>query len=70
MQIVLGDPLARPSRSSENIDANGRVNIDDLYAYEATPVDINRSGAADAADRAVMLRVLRYNERPDVANRR
>jgi hypothetical protein len=70
MQIVLGDPLARPSRSSENIDANGRMNIDDLYAYEASPVDINRSGAADAADRAVMLRVLRYNERPDVANRR
>ena len=70
MQIVLGDPLARPLRSSENIDGNGRVNIDDLYAYEASPVDINRSGAADAADRAVMLRVLRYNERPDVANRR
>ena len=66
MQIVIGDPLARPMRSSENIDGNTRVNIDDLYAYDRAPVDINRSGAADAADRAILMRVLRYNERPDI----
>ncbi|MFZ4576611.1 MAG: hypothetical protein ACOYN0_19695, partial [Phycisphaerales bacterium] len=66
MQIVIGDPLARPMRSSENIDGNARINIDDLYAYDRAPVDINRSGTADAADRAILMRVLRYNERPDI----
>jgi len=70
MQMVLGDPLARAQRSSEDIDGNGRVDIDDLYAFERAPVDINRSGVADAADRAVLMRVLRYNERPDIQNRR
>jgi hypothetical protein len=70
MQMVLGDPLARAQRSSEDVDGNGRVDIDDLYAFERAPVDINRSGVADSADRAVLMRVLRYNEKPDVQNRR
>jgi hypothetical protein len=70
MHVVLGDPLARPSRKSEDINRDGRISIDDLYAWEQNPTDLNRSGAADAADRAVLLRVLRYNEKPDVTNRR
>lgn len=49
--IVVGDPLARASRSSEDIDGNGRVDINDLYAWHQNPVDINRDGNADIADK-------------------
>ena len=43
-QIVLGDPLARPRRDREDISASGAVTIDDLYAWQQTPVDLNNSG--------------------------
>lgn len=63
MQIVIGDPLARMDRSSEDITGDGRITIADLYAWESTPADINGSGAADAADRAILLRAIRAEER-------
>lgn len=53
-QMVVGDPLARPIRSVEDIDGDGDVDVDDLYAWNATPVDLNRSGAADAVDLAIL----------------
>ncbi len=49
-QVVIGDPLARPRRDREDVNANGRVTIDDLYAWQQTPVDLNNSGIADTAD--------------------
>lgn len=49
-QIVVGDPLATPRRDREDINSDGRVNIDDLYAWQAAPVDLNNSGSADAVD--------------------
>jgi len=49
-QIVVGDPLARPRRDREDVDANGRVNIDDLYRWQQTPVDLNNSGTSDDTD--------------------
>jgi hypothetical protein len=70
MHIVIGDPLARPSRSSEDIDQDQRVGIGDAYAFAVSPTDINRSGAADAADRAILYRTLRFYERSDLINRR
>ncbi len=62
--VVLGDPLARVTRSSEDVNRDGRVDIDDLYAWEQGRGvrDINRSGAADAADRNILLGVLRWGE--------
>jgi hypothetical protein len=65
-QIVIGDPLARAWRTSEDIDANARINIDDLYAWERTPVDVNRNGTTDSADRAFVVRAVRAWERADV----
>ncbi|MBY0312920.1 MAG: hypothetical protein K2W85_12690 [Phycisphaerales bacterium] len=53
-QIVVGDPLATPRRDREDINLDGRVNIDDLYAWQANPVDLNNSGSADAADLALL----------------
>jgi hypothetical protein len=60
--IVLGDPLARVVRSSEDIDADGQVTIDDVYAWQANPTDINRDGQANAADRDIILGVIRFFE--------
>jgi hypothetical protein len=68
--VVIGDPLARPSRTSEDVDGNGRVNINDLYAWSVNPTDIDRSGTADAGDKLVLLKTLRFYEHSDMINRR
>lgn len=49
-QVVIGDPLARPRRDREDINASSRVTIDDLYAWQQAPVDLNNSTVADTAD--------------------
>lgn len=64
-QIVVGDPLARAVRTSEDLNGDGRISIEDLYEWEASPTDINRSGQADSADRAYLLRAIRAWERQD-----
>ncbi len=70
MHTVIGDPLARPARTSEDTDNNQRPGIGDAYAFAANPTDINRSGAADTADRTLLYRTLRFYERSDLINRR
>lgn len=70
MQMVLGDPLARPFRTSEDINRDGRVDIDDLYAWEASPADVDRNGSTNAADRAFVVNALRSWERADMLTRR
>jgi len=64
-QFVIGDPLAKFGRSSEDVNTDGRFSIEDLQAWEASPTDINRSGSADSADRAILVRLLRLVERFD-----
>jgi hypothetical protein len=59
MHVVIGDPLARASRTSDDINGDGVVDIDDLYAIVRTPVDINRDGQADAADTALIEAAIR-----------
>lgn len=68
MQIVLGDPLARMDRNVEDLNADARVNVDDLYTWETLPAasparDINRNGVMNTADRALLLKSLRQGER-------
>ncbi|HYD00159.1 MAG TPA: hypothetical protein VEB22_02950 [Phycisphaerales bacterium] len=58
-QIVVGDPLARVVLSCQDIDGNALWDANDLYAWEGTGVtartrDVNRSGAADDADRRLV----------------
>jgi hypothetical protein len=65
-QMVLGDPLARIVRSSEDRDGNGRVDIEDLYAYEAAPADLNRTGGVTEADRAFMINAARSGRENDL----
>jgi len=63
MQVAVGDPLSRVQRSSEDINGDGAVNIDDLYAWEASPKDVYRNGTTDAADRLLVQRAIRSPER-------
>jgi hypothetical protein len=68
MQTSVGDPLARATRSSEDLSANQRISPDDAYAWQALPAgdpakDINRSGTADTADRQLILNSARAPER-------
>jgi hypothetical protein len=59
MHVVLGDPLARAIASSEDIDGDGDLDVDDLHAWERAPVDLNRDGMADDADRRLLTETLR-----------
>lgn len=75
MQMPVGDPLARMTRSNENLSGDMRVTSDDLYAWEALPAgssakDVNRSGVADAADRALVAASVRATERVNIMARR
>jgi hypothetical protein len=63
MQMALGDPLARVQRSSEDLNTDLSVDVNDLYTWEALPSDVNRSGTTDANDRTIVLRTLRASER-------
>ncbi len=70
MHIVVGDPLARLHRTSEDLNLDLDVDINDLHAWTQNPVDINRSGAADDADRQLLLRAIRAGDRADLVNTR
>ncbi|CAN5835285.1 hypothetical protein BH11PLA1_BH11PLA1_22380 [soil metagenome] len=53
-QIVIGDPLARPTRTTEDLTGDARITVDDLYSWHtALPArqDLNRSGTVTDADR-------------------
>jgi hypothetical protein len=68
-QVVIGDPLARVSRTSEDRNGNGVITADDLYTWEATPADINRSNTADNADRRLVETAVRGFEAVDMGMR-
>jgi hypothetical protein len=68
-QIVVGDPLARVKRSSEDVNSDGDVDINDLYTWERTPSDINRSGVADQTDKRFIENALRSGEFQDLRGR-
>lgn len=59
MQMVVGDPLSRPIRSCEDIDGDGDVDLDDLYAWHANRTDLNRSGTIDAVDLELLQNTVR-----------
>jgi hypothetical protein len=70
MQLVIGDPLARIVRSTEDVNGDLRLDVDDLEAWDEAPTDVNRDGTANAADRQLLVRTLRAWERGDLLNRR
>jgi len=70
MHVVIGDPLARPIRTSEDANGDGRMTITDLYAWQVTPTDINRSGGIDLVDKRHVLNSLRFHERWEMISKR
>jgi len=61
--VVLGDPLARVVRTTEDLNGDGVVDIEDLYTYTALGgVDINRDGVIDERDQAILIEAIRFGE--------
>lgn len=50
-------------------DGDGRLTIDDLYAFEASPRDVSGDGVIDESDRAWMVRAVRFSEVPGLLAR-
>jgi hypothetical protein len=69
-QIVLGDPLARVARASEDANQDGVFDVEDLYTWEQNPTAINAIPPVDAADRAILVRTLRAAERFELVSGR
>lgn len=67
--IVVGDPLARPARTSEDRDGDGKISVDDLYAFVAAPADLNHSGSVTSADRQFVDDAVRIGERAGMKGR-
>ena len=61
-QMVVGDPLARVRRDSEDINGDGKLTIDDLYAWYASPKDLNHDGSANATDYSLLEAAVRGPE--------
>jgi hypothetical protein len=69
-QTVIGDPLARIIRSTEDINGDGVVDAEDLWAWEQSPADINNDGVANDADKRLLEGTVRAFERVDMTNNR
>ncbi len=67
--IVVGDPLARAYRSSEDINGDGRLDIEDLYAWHANPTDLNRDGQANLLDKDLLEASIRGSVFEDLGGR-
>lgn len=68
-QIVIGDPLARVTRTSDDIDGDRRITIEDLYSWStASPAsqDLNRSGTVTDADRKFVEDAVRASRETDM----
>lgn len=61
-QIAVGDPLARLVRSTDDVNGDGLLNIDDLYAWHAAQRDTNGDGLVNSTDRRAQESLLRSIE--------
>lgn len=57
----------RPRASFYDLNTDTRLNAEDLYTFERTPVDLTGEQQLTPADRAALLRALRANEPTDVS---
>ncbi|MBX3383117.1 MAG: ADP-ribosylglycohydrolase family protein [Phycisphaeraceae bacterium] len=63
---ALGPPAPDPA-TSYDINADGRVTIEDLYTWEQSPADLNGDGQADTQDRDLLLLAIRWREPADIS---
>ena len=53
-----------------DVNLDGRMNVDDIYAFESAPVDVNASGSVTGGDGEAMRAVVRRLERAAMMNGR
>jgi len=56
---ALSAPVATP-RGTFDIDGNGELTVDDLYAWEAQPRDLTGDNVSNGVDRAYLTRAVRW----------
>ncbi len=59
----------RPRPSFYDLNTDTLLSTEDLYTFERTPVDLTGEQQLTHADRAILLRALRWNESQDTATR-
>lgn len=64
---ALGPPVPTPLGTFD-LNADGVLTADDLYAWEAAPIDLTADGQANAEDRAYLTRAVRWGEVGSVLN--
>ena len=62
IEQVLAHPYPTAEMCPQDVDGDGRITIDDLYAATASPTDLNGDGVVDAKDIACLERWLRRSE--------
>lgn len=62
--IVLNNAIVQAS--DLDVNNNGVVNLDDLYSWHTTPIDVDRNGSTNDADRRRLIECLRSDEQHDV----
>jgi hypothetical protein len=67
--IVVGDPLATVQRTCEDVNNDGKVDIEDVIRWEQNPTDINRDGLANATDKLMIETSARWTENSFIRDR-
>jgi uncharacterized lipoprotein YddW (UPF0748 family) len=68
-QVVLHGLLTSVLAPDLDVDRNGRVTIDDQFAQERVPIDVNRDGTIDGLDTTTLENFLRGAETSDLLTR-
>lgn len=59
-------PPVPPPRPSFDRNDDGRLDVEDLHAWEAAPADLDGDGVIDAVDRTIMAHSVRFREVSDL----
>jgi hypothetical protein len=68
--VVGGGGPTTPPPGNYDVNGDGVINDDDIYAWFGLFTDVDNSGAVDAADLAFLQRGIRWNERWDITQGR
>ncbi|MEO1130393.1 MAG: hypothetical protein AAFX05_11905, partial [Planctomycetota bacterium] len=60
---------ARPDATFFDVDGSGDVDVEDLYAWHMSPVDVTGEGTADEPDRMMLQRCVRAGETQEMDTR-